>query len=368
MKKLLSLIPLFLVLSCDFQDEPTIPEYSWDFAMPTDVDVKVAGLELVDERIKNGVYGQINSLIIIKDDKLIFENYYNNANRNALVGLSGSTVSVSSILLGIALDQGVIPDINTPIQELLPDVPAFMQPFDTTPLRSQIVVRDLIAMRAGIAWNELLRPNDVQNSASRMSRFDSWALYTLNEQMDAIPGARFAYNSGAMMILSQIIQEQTQGSLEEFAKSNLFEPMGIEASWTEDLTDVTNAASGMSTTPVSMAKLGYLALKNGAWFGDQIVSEDYVSEMGKLQSQFTFSFDYGYGWWRFSDFNQLAQLSSENDIYFSWGNGGQFIFVVPHLDMVTITTASNFAPDFNEELAFSMFLQEVIPAVENNSN
>jgi CubicO group peptidase (beta-lactamase class C family) len=368
MKKFIPLIPLLLVLSCDFQDEPTIPEYRWDFALPSEVNVESSGLGLVDDRIKNGIYGQIKSLIVIKDDKLIFENYYNGANRNENVNLWGSTVSISSILLGIAVDEGIIPSLETPIQELLPQTPEFVEPFESIPSKSRIVVRDLIAMRAGIAWVEILRPGDPQNSPNRMSKFDSWSLFTLNELMDSEPGGRFTFNSGAMMILSQILQEQTEVSLEEFAETRLFEPMDIEAAWTADLTNVTNAAWGLSTKPINIAKLGYLALKNGSWFGEQIVSSDYASEMGKLQSQFTFNFDYGYGWWRFSDFNELAQLSSENDIYFSWGNGGQFIFVVPHLDMVTITTAENFAPDFNEQLAFNMFLQEVIPAIENNSN
>ncbi len=363
MNRLAPLLSLLIGFACDFQDEPTIPESPWELAQPSDVGVDESQLLIGDNKIRDGIYGSIKSLIILKDDKLIFENYYQNEyqsiNRNDLVDIQGSAVAISAIAAGILLDQNIVPGLNTPIEELLNDKTPFADP-----LRAQIDFEHLISMRAGIAWNELLRPfNDPRNSAGRMSaRFD-WAAFALQETMEAVPGGRFAYSSGTYMILSKIVREQTGKSLAEFTQENLFDPLEIEYTWGADPSGFTTGAWGLNIMPRSMAKIGYLALNGGNWFGNQIVSEEYIDEMGALQSQYTFNHDFGYGWWRFSDFSALVGNLEENDIFFSWGTGGQFIFVIPYQNMVVATTAFNFPPEGNERLAFSLLFEDIIPSI-----
>ena len=356
------LIPIFLILliiSCDFQDEPSIPESPWELAHPSEVGLDEERLLTANTKIKDGIYGGIKSLIIVKNDKLVFENYYNSSDRNLKEDISGGTVAVSSIAAGILLDQGIVTDINTPISDLLTD----QTPFED-PLRAQITYRHLISMRTGIAWNELLRPpNDPQNSAAQMVNQSDWADFTLNQTMEAVPGGRFAYSSGAAMVFSKIVRENTGRSLEEFVQEHVFDPLQIEYSWISDPSGSTTAGWGLRITPRSMAKIGYMALNGGTYFGTRIVSREYTDEMGALQSQFTFNNDFGYGWWRFSDFNQFVSNLEKNDIYFSWGTGGQFIFVIPHLDMVVTTTATNFAPDANEQVAFNLLFDDIISSI-----
>lgn len=359
MNRLISFLFLTTVFACDFQDEPTIPESPWELAQPSEVGIDESTLLLGDSKIKDGIYGFIKSLIIVKDDKLIFENYYNGTDRNSMTDISGSTVAIASIAAGIALDQNFIPAIDTPIRDLLND----QTPFDD-PLRTQITFEHVISMRTGIAWNELLRPfADPQNSANRMSREFDWANFALQEIMEAVPGGRFAYSSGAAMIFSKIIREETGKPLSEFVEENIFAPMEIESIWSTDPSGTTIASGGLMITPRSMAKIGYLALQRGNWFGDRIVSREYVDEMGAIQSQFTFNHDFGYGWWRFSDFSALVANLEVNDIFFSWGTGGQFIFVIPHQNMVVVTTATNVPPDANEQIAFNLLFQDIIPSI-----
>ncbi len=368
MNKLIVFLFLTTAFACDFQDEPTIPESPWELAQPSEVGMDESRLILGDNKIKDGIYGFIKSLIIVKDDKLIFENYYSSTDRNFMVDISGSTVAISSIAAGIALDQNFIPAIDTPIKDLLDD----QTPFDD-PLRAQITFEHLISMRTGIAWNELLRPSgDPQNSANRMTQEFDWANFALQEVMEAVPGGRFAYSSGAAMIFSRIIRENTGKPLAEFVEENIFAPMDIESNWgtnpsgAEDPSGTTIASGGLTITPRSMAKIGYLALQRGNWFGNQIVTGEYVDEMGAVQSQFTFTHDFGYGWWRFSDFSALVVNLEVNDIFFSWGTGGQFIFVIPHQNMVVVTTATNFPPDSNEQIAFNLLFQDIIPSIRQD--
>lgn len=316
----------------------------------------------LDQKIKDGVFGQIRSLMIVKDDKLIYENYYNRAERLDQVQMLGASVSVASILAGIALDQNRLPDLSTPIRELLPNPTIFEDP-----LKAQITLRHLLDMRAGIAWNEFLRPfDDPQNTANQMASSLDWANFTLNEPMEAVPGGRFAYSSGTVMILSRIIQDGAGTSLAAFAEQNLFGPLEIDYTWPSDPSGVTNAGFGLEITPLSLAKLGYLVLNNGRWFGDQIVSSDYIEEMTSLQSQFNFQNDFGLSWWRFSDFNFFIEGIEINDISFAWGAGGQFTFVIPHENMVVTTTASNFGPQLNSQVAFNMLFEDILPAASSS--
>ena len=359
MNRLLYLALCICMSGCDFQDDAVIPESPWELAQPGDVGMDESQLLLTESKIQNGIYGNLSSLIIVKDDKLVFEGYYNDVNRNESIDVLGSTLAVSSLAAGIMLNQNIITDINTPISQLLND----QTPFED-PLRAQITFEHVISLRTGIAWNEFLRPfSDPQNSAARMSTSFDWAAFTLSETMEAVPGGRFAYSSGAAMIFSKIVTENTGRSLEEYLREHIFQPMGIDYSWGTDPSGVTTAGWGLRLTPRSMAKIGYLALRGGNWFGQQLVSSDYIDNMGSLKSQFTFNHDFGYGWWRFSDFNPFSQNLEENDIFFSWGSGGQYIFVIPHQNMVVATTATNFAPDNNEQLAFNLLFEEIIPSV-----
>ena len=364
MKKISLFILLAPILSCDFQDDPTIPPSEWEYAQPGEVGVQEEPLFNLDEKLKDGIYGQINSLVIIKDDNLIYESYYNNTDRNALVQTFGISVSVASILAGIALDQGILPELNTPIQEVLSGNQSAFE----DPLRAQITLRHLVEMRTGIAWNEFLRPfNDPQNTANQMQFSPDWSTFTLNEPMEAVPGGRFAYSSGAIMVLSKIIQEQSGMSLEEFAVQNLLEPLGIsEYNWSSDPSGVTNAAWGLDMTTISMAKIGYLVLNRGRWFSNRVLPGDYIEEMTSLQSQFNFNNDFGLSWWRFSDFNFFVQNLEVNDISFAWGAGGQFIFVVPQYNLVVATSASNFGPQVNAQIAFNMLFEDIIPAIDTS--
>lgn len=359
-----SLLALLIVgvNSCDFQDEPVFPEYPWGFTQPDNVGFNSEMLLDIDSAIRSGDYGQLTSLVIVKNDNLVFENYYRGANRSQENQLMGSTASVVSILLGIALGQSIIPSLDTPIKDLLPNDQAA---FDD-PLRSQITIRNLITMKPGISWNELLRSiNDPVNFINQMTRTSDWSGFTLEVPMEAIPGTRFSYNSGGMMILSKVLQEQAGMSLADFAEENLFQPLGISATWSSDPSGITNAAWGLSMSSINIAKIAYLCLNNGNWFGNQIVPSEYTSIMGELESQYTFNWDYGLGWWRFSDSNDLVSSVEKNDLYFSWGFGGQFIFVVPHLDMVVISTANNFIN--NEGLGIQLLMNDLIPALNDDT-
>ncbi|MEQ9426354.1 MAG: serine hydrolase domain-containing protein [Cyclobacteriaceae bacterium] len=361
------LLALVFTISCDFQDDATIPKSPWEYALPSEVGVDEGHLNVINNRIKDGVYGQLTSLIIIKDDKLIFENYYNNANRHSRLPMLGTTVSISSILTGIALDEGIILDLDSLIINKLPDHFTTGLPQVDSTLKTQITYRNLLEMKMGVSWNELLRQfNDPQNTANQMSQTQSWSFFTMRRAMDSTPGGRFTYNSGSYMLLSLLIQEQSGfENLAAYAQQRLFEPLGIDYNWNSDPSGVTNAGWGLEITPTSLAKIGYMSLNQGSYFGNQILSPDFANAMGAKQTEYTFNWDYGFGWWRISDFSAFAPLTTQNDIYFSWGSGGQFLFVIPHLNMVVVTTANNFAPNFNETLGINLVLTEIVPSAES---
>ena len=356
------LLTILVVTSCNFLEDPIFPDYPWGFTQPEEVGYNSEVLLQIDSDIKSGTYGQMRSLLIIKNDKQIFENYYTGTIRSQEEELFGSTVSVVSVLLGIAIKKNVIPGLDTPIKDLLPN---HQMAFEDS-IRSQITVKNLISMKPGISWNELLRSiNDPANYVNQMVSTSDWSNFALGTPMEAIPGTRFSFNSGGLMILSKIFDEQIGMSLAEFGEENLFRKLDISATWLSDPSGTTNAGWGLSLKPLDMAKIGYLCLNKGNWFGDQIVDSGYASIMGELESQYTFEWDYGLGWWRFSDDNILIDSIDKNDVYFSWGLGGQFIFIFPHQNMVVVLTAGNFLN--NDELGIRLLMNRLIPALTDNT-
>ena len=91
-----------------------------------------------------------------------------------------------------------------------------------------------------------------------------------------------------------------------------------------------------------MLTFGRLYLQDGRWQEKQIVPEEWVGQSTQVQVHIDEEFDYGYQWWRFHDDSPIVESLAVNDLYFAWGYGGQFIFVIPHLQMVIVTTAGNF--------------------------
>jgi CubicO group peptidase (beta-lactamase class C family) len=176
--------------------------------------------------------------------------------------------------------------------------------------------------------------------------------------MAASPGARFTYNTGLSQVLAAILAKATRAPMSEFARERLFEPLGIQAAqWETDPQGLTVGGFGLSLTVEDLAKFGYLYLHNGQWDDRQIVPGAYVraSTMAWSAGGFPEESSYGYQWW--------VTHETGHPAFFAAGYGGQYLYVVPELDTIVVTTAKYELPP-EQTLDRDLITNFVLPSVK----
>jgi CubicO group peptidase (beta-lactamase class C family) len=279
------------------------------------------GLEAIRDKGVN-----IHSLTIIRNDDVILDAYFYPYAGRTGHEVASVTKSVLTTLIGIAADQGKL-RLDDKMVTFFPDRKIANRSF----LKNQITVRQLAGMASGL---DCTSTNDEQ-TLTEMGNAPDWVQFTLDLRMKHIPGTYFEYCSPGMHVLSAILQEATGMTTSEFARINLFEPLGItDFIWESDPQGYTDGWAGLYLHPRDLAKIGYLMLHQGQWDGRQIVSSQWVEEATKLQKKTGRGDNYGYGWW-VPPPTQFIEFAAE-------GRGGQYIRVLPQLNMVIVTTGGGF--------------------------
>lgn len=326
-----------------------------DVVAPVGVDAEI--LADLNAEIKQGDYGEIHSLLVWQDGEMVAEYYYRGWDADELHYIYSVTKSFASTGIGIAVDEDLI-DIEQPLFDFFAD---FEQALGTDG-REAIVLEDVLTMTSGLEWDELsTRYGSPENDASQLVNSGNWIHYVLSREMVAEPGEQFAYSSGSSVLLSGVLEDTTENSAETYIAANLFTPLEItDYRWDGGSRQLTNTGWGLYLTPRDMLKLGQLYLQDGMWEGEQVVSADWVTASTKTQTDAGEDFEYGYQWWRYDDDHPVVAELAVNDLFFAWGFGGQFIFVVPHLDLIVVTTADNFD---DSAQAFPMLPDYIFPAL-----
>ena len=199
--------------------------------------------------------------------------------------------------------------------------------------KKNIILLHIMTMKAGFDWPERTYPyTDPRNPVIQAYRSNDMIQFVLDRPMATQPGTTWVYNGGGSQIFSAIVTNKTGMSTLEFAKKNLFDPLGItKFSWRKDQQGIYDAGGGLSMTPRDMAKYGYLILSKGVWEGKQIIPADFVAESVKTQTTFNANSGYGYqSWWTFP----------LDGYYFAAGIMGQRIYIMEKQDMVVVTTGN----------------------------
>jgi CubicO group peptidase (beta-lactamase class C family) len=290
-------------------------------------------LEEMTQKIINGTYKNVHSILIIKDGKLVFEEYFYEHNKAKLHEMRSATKSFVSALMGIALSKGFIKSID---EKVLPYFPEYTFK-NMTDGKQRITIKNLLTNQSGLDC-DASNPNAVGNE-STMSYKEDWIQYSLDLPMVDSPGGRGMYCSSNPLILGRIIEKATKQTLPEFAKQTLFKDLGIKNFYWHFKLDPSSAETygQVNLTARDMAKFGLLYLNKGNWNGKQVLSKDWV-EQSFAKHTVVQGLDYGYLWWtRYLDadgvryYGKLAQ-----------GNGGQKIYIFQEQNLVVVTTAGHY--------------------------
>jgi CubicO group peptidase (beta-lactamase class C family) len=268
----------------------------------------------------------IHSLTVIRNDQMILDAYFYPYDGSTYHEIASVTKSVMTTLIGIAADQGKL-TLDDKMVSFFPDRTIANRGF----LKNRITVRQLAGMTSGL---DCVSANDEQTLAE-MGGAPDWVQFTLDLKVAHIPGTHFEYCSPGMHVLSAILQQATGMSTAEFARINLFEPLGItDFLWESDPQGYNDGWAGLYLHPRDLAKIGYLMLHQGQWGDMQIVSPEWVAQATSLQKKTGRGDNYGYGWW-VPPPTQFVEFAAE-------GRGGQYIRVLPQLNMVIVTTGGGF--------------------------
>jgi CubicO group peptidase (beta-lactamase class C family) len=213
-------------------------------------------------------------------------------------------------------------------------------------------------MSSGLEWRE---GEGLLNDETRLIWKNNPARYVLSHPMATSPGSAFNYNGGGTAILADLITRATGMPFKEFARRQLFEPLGIQDwEWVADLHGRAMPFNGLRLRPRDLAKIGRLVLNQGRWQGKQIVPEAWIK--ASLEPRFATgvsTFRYGYQWWEGSVAWQGKTLAWNA----GFGNGGQRLFLVPDLDLVVVTTAGAY-DKLPTARRVNQLIQEVVSTVK----
>lgn len=333
-------LALVVLIGCGV-DAPTGPAGAletgqagrWPTMSPEAMGVAPGALATMEANIRAGLHGEISSILLLRSGTLVYERYWGDWGSDDLHPVYSVTKSVGSLAFGIAHEDGTLPDLDTPLLDVLDaaaDLPERMT-------KEDITLRHVLQMRAGFAWDELSSNyTDAANPTAALAGSPDWIEYVLELPMADDPGAAFSYNSGVSMLMSALIEDATGQSAEDFTAERLLEPLGIDRwTWTTGPNDLTNTGWGMWLRPRDMAALGELVRLDGRWEGQQLVSESWIDESRESASRFVDGTGYGYQWWLPAPDGGVRPMAA-------WGYGNQFIVVIPSLEVVMVTTGSNF--------------------------
>ena len=336
-----------------YQIPPLVGD-GWETASLQDVGLNLVPITSLMEELLSRNDHLYHGLLIVKDGKLVLEEYFDGLDMDIFDGLNqvykefdretlhyqaSVSKSVTSILVGIARDNGFLPGIDTPVLSLYPEYADLIDG-----QRDLMTIHHMLAMCSGLDWDESTYAHDDPLSHHYQMLFsDDPVRFVLSLPMIAEPGASFHYNSGTTNVLGDLVRKTSGLILTEFAQQYLFEPLGIdEFEWMRCITatDVTFVSGGLYIRPRDMAKLGQLYLQDGLWNGEQLVSAGWVqastTESISMPSSMVepyHSYGYGYQWW-LERYNSGAL-----DAYSGRGWGGQYIVVLPGVDLVVVFTA-----------------------------
>ena len=341
------------------RDDAPVVAADWETATPASQNLDPDLLAALLARVRDDSYKNIHGILLVKNGKLVVEEYFpgrdsagnpQSFGRDTLHETHSATKSVNGLLIGIAIDQGLIAGVDQEISTFFPEYADVFADKGKAAIR----LKDCLSMTAGLSWDEVRPYTDPRNDHVAMNASADPLRYVLQQKLVAQPGTRFLYSSGVSIVLGEIIHKVSGLRADEFAQRHLFAPLGIrEYHWQRYPNQLVQTGGGLSLRSRDMARIGSLVLNGGRWRGRQIVSETWIRESMKQQAP---DAQYGYQWW----LGQLGEPDRPVAAYGALGRGGQFIIVLPDREMVAVFTGWNEGPLW--EQPYDMLKRYILPA------
>ena len=308
------------------------------------------------------------AFLVIKDDVVVYEEYFNETSRDSMLTSFSVAKSFDSALIGIAIDEGHINSVKDPVTDYLPELLERDEAF------RQITIRDLLLMAAGLDYQELRWW--LFNGDDPLTTYypDQRDLSLTNTRIIDPPGRYFLYNKYHPQLLGMVIERATGMTVTEFTQSRLWDALGMEhdGAWALDGTDsrFEKMEAGLNARAIDYAKLGRLYLHGGDWNGTRVISSDWVSESTALDPRTHTAAYYeqgfgpqiynnGTGYYAYMWYGLLRQ--DEPADFAAEGDHGQFIYVSPAHNVIIVRNGTSYGdrPHFSWVSAFYNAVEDI---------
>ncbi len=297
---------------------------------------------------------RIRSLLVVKNNFLVLEEYFNGCSRPTPANIKSIAKNILSALVGIAIENGCLEGIEETIATFFPDE----MKNEADSRKKNITIGHLLTMTSGLA-------TEINESLCPYVDSGNWVEYILKREMAHAPGDQWEYTTANTHLLSAVLTKATGESTLDFARKYLFDLLAVEPGmWEQDPQGVYYGGNNLFLTPIDLAKFGVLYLNGGCYSGRQVVPEDWVevstskhSDQGRYWSPFHV-YGYGYLW--------ILFRIGKYDHFAAWGHGGQFVFIIPDLNLVVVITSQWEGPSSTQYYRDLSKLMEVyvVPACE----
>jgi CubicO group peptidase (beta-lactamase class C family) len=331
-------------------------------------------MQAMTDSISSGNYTNIHSVLILRNNKLVYEKYFPGTDVTRGIGYIGFkdqqrdtlhdqrsvTKSFVSAAIMITVGQGKIKSLDQRVFDFFPEHAKY-----DTGMKRNITIKHLLNMSAGLEWNEEISYADSMNSEVRMNNASDAIEFILSQDMADAPGKKFNYSGGCSQLLAEIIEKTTGLPVDKFPELYLFKPLGIKTyTWVKIRDGNPSAASGLRLRSRDMAKFELLYLNDGKWKGKQIIPAYLVAQTLKNQVSTPFTDAtatyVGYS----NQFWIPTEISMGKPITFvlCQGNGGQIITIDKSTNIVAVVTAGNYNKSVRKS-AWDIYIDFVHPAI-----
>jgi CubicO group peptidase (beta-lactamase class C family) len=274
------------------------------------------------------------AFLVVDEDELVYERYFEGADRRARQTSFSVAKSFLSTLVGIAIDEGLIGSVSDTITEYVPELS------ERDPRFERITLRDLLTMSSGIRYEEQQLPLPWGDDVNTYYGTDLRDLALNATQIEGPPGKMWLYNNYHPLLLGLVLERATGMSVSNYMATRLWQPLGAEAdaTWSLDSEDsgFEKMESGLNATPVDYARFGALFLHEGEWNGTRIVSHAWVEDATAADASTDPAKDYQYFWW----------IDTERPgRFYALGNFGQYIYVAPDAGVVIVRNGRDWGVD-----------------------